>query len=140
MPELEKNRVSARIKANLVKTLGVEKAETAIRKNIDTIANNLEKRERLDMNLDIDLDLKIHNIKKKTKYPKWYIIEKCLIYEMNKSSEGQMIDDIEGNEIKGFEGVEPENCPKCGAGSDELLISHADSTYYCYECGNRDEY
>ena len=134
---METNRVTARINADLLKTFTEEECETAIRKNIETINRNLKKRDRLDLNLDIDLDLKIHNIKKKTKYPKWYIIEKCLAYENNKGSEYEMeSDDVTTD----FQGVEPESCPNCGAGSDELLISHADSTYYCYECGNRDEY
>lgn len=90
----------------------------------------IKPRKRLNFQLGEKADRKIKEINKATRQPKWKIIEE-LIKQYNPEREAKETEEIEKH-------IEPTECPECG--SDDLLISHSDYSWYCYECESEDNY
>lgn len=130
---MDKKTVTAYISRWLLQNLNSTHVERFIELFLDEVGTELTGRKRIDVEIDYEDHIKISNLKETTKYPKWYIIEQCI----KKGLEGHG----DYTEIGGEEqGEEPSVCPFCGAGNDDLLISHSDQTFYCYRCEKGDEY
>lgn len=128
-----KKRMSAEISKRILQRINSDSTELEqiIKDYIDRV--EMDEREKFDLVVDEETHKKIRKIKNATNQPQWKIIERILQnYLANKKEEK--------DDKKEQPHIEPEMCPECQANSDELLISHANYTWYCHNCGEEGEY
>lgn len=121
---MNKKRTSADISNNIIKK--VKHLDKSLGEIIDDNIDELEmkKRTRVRFEISKQTSQKIKRLKEVTGHPKWIIVERAIKNHIRES---------EISEQETERHIEPDQCPECG--STDLLISHADYSWMCHECG-----
>lgn len=126
---MKKKQLTIDISQNILKKAKSRKINKAslLKKGLK-IRDKFKMRKRTNISIDGETKNEIENIKENTGQPQWRVVEIALEEAIKE------IGIKGGNDIH----IEPEQCPECG--SDELLISHNEYTWYCYDCEEKGEY